>query len=94
MLDNSSKCSTLTSLDLTNNVLGRARPARLYPALARFMGHHEHKTNITNGFDFMLTAAASCTALRTLDLACNYITEQETRSLRVFWGLERAGLTF
>ena len=91
MLDNSSKCSTLTSLDLANNVLGRARPARLYPALARY---HEHKTNITNGFDFMLTAAASCTALRTLDLAFNHITEQETRSLRVFWGLERAGLTF
>ena len=91
MLDNSSKCSTLTSLDLANNVLGRARPARLYPALHRFFRRHEHNTADT--FDFVLAAAARCSALRSLDLAYNHISEPEMRSLRDAWGPQRGGLT-
>ena len=91
MLDNSSKCPTLTTLDLSHNVLGRMRTACLYPALHRF--HLIHKQTVPANYDFeaMLAAAARCTALRSLHLACNHITEPELDLLQGAWGRERAG---
>ena len=93
LLNNSSKCPTLATLDLSHNVLGRMRTACLYPALHRF--HLTHKQTVPANFDFeaMLAAAARCTALRSLHLACNHITEPELDLLQGAWGRERSGLS-
>ena len=49
LLEHSARCSTLTSLDLSSNVLGRMRPARLFPALHSFAARHQHSGS--DGFE-------------------------------------------
>ena len=90
LLDKSSKCPTLASLDLSHNVLGRMRTAKIPKALHR----HQvlHGRSVTDGFEAMHAAAARCTALHSLDLGCNHITEPEMRSLLDAWGPQREGL--
>ena len=90
LLEHSSRSPALTALDLSSNVLGRMRPAALHPALHRFALRHNQ--GVPDGFHAMLAGAGNCTALRSLDLACNYISEPEMRSLLGAWGPQREGL--
>jgi hypothetical protein len=95
LLEHSARCSTLTSLDLSSNVLGRMRPARLFPALhssAVRSSVVRSQHSASDGFEAMHAAAARCSRLASLNLACNYITEPEMHRLHDAWG-PRAGLT-
>ena len=66
------------------------RPARLFPALHSFALRHQQSGS--DGFEAMHAAAARCSRLASLNLACNYITEPEMHRLHDAWG-PRAGLT-
>jgi Ran GTPase-activating protein (RanGAP) involved in mRNA processing and transport len=93
LLQHTSRAPTLAVLDLSHNVLGRMRPAALHPAMHRFALRHNHNNHsVSDNFDAMLAGAGQCTALRSLDLGFNYITEPEMRSLRGAWGPQREGL--
>jgi hypothetical protein len=90
LLQHSNRSPTLAVLDLSSNVLGRMRPVALHPALHRFALRHQQ--SVSDDFHAMLAGGGQCTALRSLDLACNYISEPEMRSLLGAWGPQREGL--
>ena len=93
LLEHSARCSTLTTLDLASNVIGRVSPALVHAALPSFL-HLRIRTTPDAPLDFeaMLDRAAHATALRSLHLTDNHLLEPEKRALRARWGA-RPGLT-
>ena len=87
LLTHSSACPTLAALDLSHNVVGRARPAGVYDSLCVGL---EQPPSVA--FARVLASAGQCTALRTLSLASNHMNDSEKRSLRERWGPQREGL--
>ena len=79
------RCPALADLDLSNNVLGRARPAS-----NRFCTGPQKLTSVS--FERLHHAAGKCTALRTLSLAYNYFSDPEKVCLLDRWGPQRPGL--
>jgi hypothetical protein len=99
LLLHSSKCPTLARLDLTGNVIGRVRPARVRipsvhaPPVHRYFAiQQDVLAESARGFDALLAAAGQCTALRSLKLACNHLTDTELAALASRWGRQRPGL--
>jgi hypothetical protein len=98
LLLHSSKCPTLAALDLTGNVIGRVRPARVrpvvhIPSVHRYVAiQQDVLAETARGFKAMLAAAGQATALRSLKLACNDLTDTELAALAARWGRQRPGL--
>ncbi len=90
LLEHSGRCSTLTSLDLSNNVIGRVSPTLVHPALPSFL--RLRLPNAPLDFEAMLDRAAHATVLRRLLLADNHLLEPERRALQARWGAH-PGLT-
>jgi Ran GTPase-activating protein (RanGAP) involved in mRNA processing and transport len=85
LLEASARCPALADLDLSNNVLGRARPAS-----NRFCTGPQKLTSFS--FERLHHAAGQCTALRSLSLAYNYFSDPEKAALVDRWGPQRPGL--
>ncbi len=83
LLLHSSKCPTLAP-DLTGNVIGRVRPARVRPVV--------HAPPVHRYFAIQQDVLAETTALRSLKLACNDLTDTELAVLAARWGHQRPGL--
>jgi Ran GTPase-activating protein (RanGAP) involved in mRNA processing and transport len=88
LLAHAAHCPSLVFLDLSHNLVGRTRDARV---------RLEHKKFVVesppdNAFPAMLAAAAACTALRRLNLAHNYLSDAQQLSLHAAWGDARDGL--
>jgi hypothetical protein len=98
LLLHSSKCPTLTLFDLTGNVIGRVRPARVRPvfhspSVHRFFTiQQDVLAETARGFEALLAVTGQCTALRSLKLACNHLTDTELDALADTWGRQRPGL--
>ena len=97
LLHNSSRCPTLATLDLTGNVIGRVRPARVRPSsqppVDRYFAVQQLVLAETaRGFQAFLAAAGQCTALTSLKLASNHLADPELAALADAWGRQRPGL--
>ena len=82
------RCPTLAALDLSNNVIGRARDARMRQEHKRFCV----QVSAADTFAPMLAAAGRCSALASLSLAYNYLADAEKLALCYAWGETRDGL--
>ena len=99
LLRHSPTCTTLARLDLTGNVIGRVRPARVRipsvhaPPVHRYFAiQQDVLAESARGFEALLAGAAQATALRSLRLACNHLTDTELHALADTWGRQRPGL--
>jgi Ran GTPase-activating protein (RanGAP) involved in mRNA processing and transport len=93
LLEHSSRCSTLTSLDLSNNLIGSCNTARVHPTLRSFLNLRLRTTHdAPSGFEVILDRAAQATALRRLNLTGNHLTVAEIQDIAKRWVPGRPGL--
>ncbi len=93
LLEHSRRRSTLTSLELSNNLIGSCSTARVHPSLHSFLNLRLRSTHdAPSDFEAMLDRAVQATVLRRLNLTGNHLTVAEIQDIAKRWGPGRPGL--